>query len=147
VICQTVAGTPEDIDFAVESARKAFDEGEWRSMDDYQRGKLIYKLAELIEQNTEWLAYFESLNNGKPFSLAKNEDVPFSAMIYRYFAGEADKIKGKTLPMCKPFFGMTRKEPIGVVAQIIPWNYPLLMMCWKVAPALAAGCTIVLKPA
>ncbi len=68
-------------------------------------------------------------------------------MIYRYFAGEADKIKGKTLPMCKPFFGMTRKEPIGVVAQIIPWNYPLLMMCWKVAPALAAGCTVVLKPA
>lgn len=68
-------------------------------------------------------------------------------MIYRYFAGQADKIKGSVVPMCKPFFGMTRKEPIGVVGQIIPWNYPLLMMCWKVAPALAAGCTIVLKPA
>lgn len=78
-------------------------------MDDYQRGKLIYKLADLIEQNTEWLAYFESLNNGKPFSLAKNEDVPFSAQIYRYFAGQADKIKGSVVPMCKPFFGMTRK--------------------------------------
>jgi acyl-CoA reductase-like NAD-dependent aldehyde dehydrogenase len=93
------------------------------------------------------LGYYESLNNGKPLKNARTEDVPFTAMIYRYFAGVCDKIKGSTLSMSKGFFGMTLKEPIGVVAQIIPWNYPLLMMVWKVAPALAVGCTVILKPA
>ena len=104
-------------------------------------------MADLIEKHTEWLAYYETLNNGKPISVSLAEDIPYTAYIYRYFAGQADKIKGHTLQMMQPHFGMTIKEPIGVVGQIIPWNYPLLMMAWKVAPALAAGCSIVLKPA
>ena len=87
------------------------------------------------------------MNNGKPISVSLSEDIPFTAYIYRYFAGQADKITGDTLQLFHPHIGMTIKEPIGVVGQIIPWNYPLLMMAWKVAPALAAGCTIVLKPA
>jgi acyl-CoA reductase-like NAD-dependent aldehyde dehydrogenase len=107
----------------------------------------MLKIADLIEQNTEWLAYYESLNNGKPLSVCLNEDIPFTAYMFRYFAGQADKIKGNTLKLSHPFIGMTVKEPIGVVGQIIPWNYPLLMLTWKVAPALAAGCTIVIKPA
>lgn len=107
----------------------------------------MLKIADLVEQNAEWLAYYESLNNGKPVSVCLNEDIPFTAYMFRYFAGQADKIKGHTLQMSHPYMGMTIKEPIGVVGQIIPWNYPLLMMTWKVAPALAAGCTIVLKPA
>ena len=105
------------------------------------------KLADLIDANSDWLGYFESLNNGKPLKTAINEDVPFCATIYRYFAGQADKITGKTIMMSKPFHGYTMKEPVRVVGQIIPWNYPLLMMTWKLAPALAAGCTVVLKPA
>lgn len=87
------------------------------------------------------------MTNGKPYLVSKNEDIPYTAYVYRYFAGQTDKIKGSTLAMSRPFFGFTKKEPIGVVAQIIPWNYPLLMMAWKVAPALAAGCTVILKPA
>jgi aldehyde dehydrogenase (NAD+) len=93
------------------------------------------------------LTYFETLNSGKPLSISKSEDIPYTAYVYRYFAGQTDKIKGSTLAMSPPYLGYTKKEPIGVVAQIIPWNYPLLMMAWKVAPALAAGCTVVLKPA
>lgn len=108
---------------------------------------MLYKLADLIEENADYLAYFETLNNGKPYSVSKNEDIPYTAYVYRYFAGQTDKIKGSTLAMSPPFLGYTKKEPIGVVVQIIPWNYPLLMMAWKVGPALAAGCTVILKPA
>ena len=116
-------------------------------MSDSDRAKILYKFADLLDENAEWLGYFESLNNGKPLKAAQSEDLPGTSQTYRYFAGQADKIKGHTLSMSKPFFGMTKKQPIGVVAQIIPWNYPLMMMAWKVAPALAAGCTVVLKPA
>lgn len=116
-------------------------------MDAAERGKCLYKLADLIEANKEWLGYFETLNNGKPISATQAEDIPCTLSIFRNFAGYADKIKGKVVQMSHPFIGMTIKEPIGVVGQIIPWNYPILMMTWKIAPALAAGCTIVLKPA
>ena len=116
-------------------------------MSAWERANILYKFAELIDANTEYLAYHETLNNGKPLQNARTEDVPFTAQLYRYFAGVCDKIKGSTLSMSKGFFGMTLKEPIGVVGQIIPWNYPLLMMTWKCAPALAVGCTVVLKPA
>ena len=108
-IYQAAAASESDVNDAVDAARNAFDNGEWRKIDDYQRAKMLYKFAELIEQNADWLAYFETLNNGKPLLVSKNEDVPFTAQIYRYFAGQADKIKGKTLPMSKPFFGMTKK--------------------------------------
>jgi acyl-CoA reductase-like NAD-dependent aldehyde dehydrogenase len=104
-------------------------------------------LADLIEEKAEHFAYFETLANGRPYKVIQNEDIAYTSYIYRYYAGQADKIKGSTLPMSKPFFGYTKREPIGVVAQIIPRNHPLLMMAWKVAPALAAGYTIILKPA
>lgn len=130
----------------MDAARKAFNTV-WKQTDPHEKTKILLKIADLVEQNVEWLAYYESLNNGKPYSVCLNEDIPFTAYMFRYFAGQADKIKGHTLQMSHPHFGMTLKEPIGVVGQIIPWNYPLLMMTWKIAPALAAGCTIVLKPA
>jgi acyl-CoA reductase-like NAD-dependent aldehyde dehydrogenase len=129
----------------VDAARKAFHV--WRRMDPAERGKCMARLADLIEANKEWLAYFETLNNGKPISATRAEDIFCTLSIMRSFAGYADKIRGKVVQMSHPFVGMTLKEPIGVVGQIIPWNYPLLMMTWKIAPALAAGCTIVLKPA
>lgn len=142
-----VAATAEDVDIAVKAAREAFDNGPWRKMSAWERGKIINKFADLIDANTDYLAYHETLNNGKPLKNSTNEDVPFSAFTWRYFAGACDKIKGSVLNMTKGFFGMTLKEPIGVVGQVIPWNYPLLMMTWKCAPALAVGCTVVLKPA
>lgn len=144
---EAVCATPEDVHDAALAAREAFDKGEWRKMNAFERGRIMYKFADLIEANAEWLGYFETLNNGKPLKNSINEDVPYTSFIYRYFAGQCDKIKGSTLTTCKGVFAMTLKEPIGVVGQIIPWNYPLLMMTWKVAPALAAGCTIVIKPA
>lgn len=116
-------------------------------MSAWKRAAILYKFADLVEANAEWLAYHETLNNGKPYKNSLNEDVAFTAHLFRYFASCCDKIKGSVLNMSTGFFGMTLKEPIGVVGQIIPWNYPLLMMTWKTAPALAVGCTVVLKPA
>lgn len=146
VIGQAAAAIQEEVDLAVASARAAYN-SVWRRIDAAERGRCLSKLADLIEANKEWLGYFETLNNGKPISATHAEDIPFTVSILRHFAGYADKIKGKTLQMSHPFVGLTIKEPIGVVGQIIPWNYPILMMTWKIAPALAAGCTIVLKPA
>lgn len=107
----------------------------------------MYRFGELIERELEELALVETLNNGKPLVNSKTEDLPFTAKCYKSFAGYCDKIRGSTFEMSGPFFGYTKKEPVGVVGQIIPWNYPLLMQAWKMAPALAAGCTIVIKPA
>lgn len=104
-----MAATSEDVNTAVTFARKAFDSIEWRNMAPSVRGRLLYKLADLIENNAEWLTYYETINTGKPLSLTKNEDIPVTASIYRYFAGQTDKIKGSTLAMSKPFFGMTKK--------------------------------------
>src|SRR5207244_3197544 len=112
-----------------------------------ERGRLLNKLADLIEQNQEELAALESLDNGKPLRDARTADLPLTIKCYRYYAGWADKIHGKTIPVEGDFFCYTRHEPVGVVGQIIPWNFPLLMQAWKWGPALAAGCTIVLKPA
>ena len=94
---------------AVQSARHAFDKGEWRKINAYERAKMLYKFADLLDANAEWLGYFETLNNGKPLKVSQNEDVPGTAQTYRYFAGQTDKIKGNTLTMTKPFFGMTKK--------------------------------------
>ncbi|EFN60072.1 hypothetical protein CHLNCDRAFT_133364 [Chlorella variabilis] len=149
----------EDVDRAVAAARRAFDEGEWSRMSGKQRGKVLLKLAQLIEDNADEMAAIESLDNGKPLVMSKIADIPLSADHFRYYAGWADKLHGKTIPCDNtfgkasraaqwlPFFAYTLHEPIGVVGQIIPWNFPLLMLAWKVAPALAAGNTIVLKPA
>src|SRR5436305_5692669 len=146
-ICQVAEGDKADIDLAVKSARKAFEEGPWRRMNASERGRLLNKLADLIEKNQEELAALESLDNGKPYRDALNADLPLTIKCYRYYAGWADKIEGKTIPVEGDFFCYTRHEPLGVVGQIIPWNFPLLMQAWKWGPALATGCTVVLKPA
>src|SRR6201999_2736802 len=111
------------------------------------RGFLLNRLADLIEKHTDELAGLESLDNGKPFSVAKAVDVPASVACYRYYAGWADKVQGRTIPIAGDYFCYTRLEPVGVVGQIIPWNFPLLMQAWKLAPALATGNTVVMKPA
>jgi aldehyde dehydrogenase (NAD+) len=147
VIAHVAEGEKPDIDKAVAAARHAFDKGPWRKMNARERGKLLYRLADLIEKNKDELAMLETLDNGKPINDSKNADLPLTIDCYRYYAGWADKIEGKTIPINGPYFCYTRHEPVGVVGQIIPWNFPLLMQAWKWGPALAAGCTIVLKPA
>ena len=146
-ICDVAEADKADVDLAVKTARKAFDDGPWTKMSASERGRLIHKLADLIEKNADELAALETLDNGKPYSDARNIDVPLTVKCYRYYAGWADKIHGKTIPVEGPFFCYTRHEPVGVVGQIIPWNFPLLMQAWKWGPALATGCTMVLKPA
>ena len=116
-------------------------------MDARQRGKLMYKLCDLIEDEIDELAALESLDNGKPFSDARWVDIPLAVDALRYYAGWADKIHGQTIPVNGNFFTYTRREPVGVVGQIIPWNFPMMMVSWKWGPALASGCTIVMKPA
>ena len=147
VLAEVAEGDAADIDAAVEAANKAFRSGAWPSMDARDRGHLLYKLADLIEENLDELATLESLDNGKPIRDAKAADLPLVIDCIRYYAGYADKIHGKTIPIRGNYFTYTRQEPVGVVGQIIPWNFPLLMAAWKWGPALAAGCTIVMKPA
>lgn len=146
-ICEVASAGPADVDKAVRAARRAFDRGPWRSLNASERGLLLSRLADLIEKHADELARLESLDNGKPVSVARRVDVAKSIACYRYFAGWADKVQGRTIPIDGNFFCYTRHEPIGVVGQIIPWNYPMLMQAWKLAPALATGNTVVLKPA
>ena len=136
-----------DVDRAVVAARRAFESGPWSRMSAAERGRLLYKLADLLEENLDELAALETLDNGKPIRDSKAADLPLSIACYRYYAGWADKIEGKTIPINGPFFCYTRHEPVGVCGQIIPWNFPLLMQAWKLGPALATGCTVVMKPA
>jgi aldehyde dehydrogenase (NAD+) len=148
VICAVAEGDGPDVEKAVRAARKAFGpNSKWRRMSAAQRGRLMYKLADLIEENMEELARLETLDNGKPLGDAMAADLPLTIACYRYYAGWADKIQGKTIPINGPHFCYTRHEPVGVCGQIIPWNFPLLMQAWKLGPALAAGCTIIMKPA
>jgi phenylacetaldehyde dehydrogenase len=148
VLAQVAEGDRDDVEQAVRAARKAFDNGPWRRMTASERGRLVWKLGDLIEQHAEEFAYIESLDNGKPLKVAKAADVPLAADLFHYMAGWATKIEGNTIPISVPgHFAYTLREPIGVVAQIIPWNFPLLMAAWKLGPALATGCTVILKPA
>ncbi len=147
VIAQVAEGDAADVDLAVKAARKAFDSGPWRKMDARDRGRLINKLADLIEDEADELAQLETLDNGKPIRESKGGDLPLTIDCLRYYAGWADKIHGQTIPIRGNYFCYTRREPVGVVGQIIPWNFPMLMAAWKWGPALAAGCTIVMKPA
>ncbi|KAJ8927205.1 hypothetical protein NQ314_020364 [Rhamnusium bicolor] len=136
-----------DVDIAVAAAKAAFSRGsEWRSMDASARGVLINKLADLLFRDINDLAVLETLDNGKPYE-DSIFDIQGSIDVLRYFAGYCDKIHGNTIPSDGEYFTLTRKEPIGIVGQIIPWNYPIAMLIWKWGPALAAGCTIILKPA
>ena len=135
-----------DIDKAVAAARKAF-EGKWSKMSARDRGRLMYKLSQLIERDTPQLAELETSDNGKPIKESTYIDLPSVVENFEYFAGWATKIEGETIPVPGQMFNYTLREPIGVCGQIIPWNFPLLMAAWKLAPALAAGNTVVLKPA
>jgi len=152
VLANVAEGDKADIDAAVKAARTAFN-GPWRRMTPSQRGKLIWKLGDLIDQHLEEFAELESLDNGKPLTVARAADVPLAAELFRYMAGWATKIEGNTIPLSVPYtpgaryHAYTMREPIGVVGQIIPWNFPLLMAAWKLGPALATGCCVVLKPA
>src|SRR6516225_6249862 len=147
VICRVAEGDKADVDLAVKAARKAFEDGPWPKMNASERGRLLHKLADLIEKHQEELAALETLDNGKPYRDSFYIDLPMTIKCYRYYAGWADKIHGKTIPIEGNYFCYTRHEPVGVVGQIIPWNFPLLMQAWKWGPALATGCTVVLKPA
>src|SRR3954467_6884930 len=148
VLARVAEGGREDIDRAVKAARKAFD-GPWSRMTASDRGKLIWKLADLLEQHLEEFATLETLDNGKPLTISRVADVPLAVDLFRYMAGWATKIEGNTIPISAPgrYLAYTLREPVGVVAQITPWNCPLLMAAWKLGPALAAGCTVILKPA
>jgi aldehyde dehydrogenase (NAD+) len=147
VITQVAESDAADVDKAVAAARAAFDKGPWRKMSGSQRGRLMNKLADLIEKYADELAQLEALDNGKPAHVARAADLNLTMACYRYYAGWADKIQGKTIPVNGRYFCYTKHEPVGVVGQIIPWNFPLLMQAWKLGPALAAGCTVVMKPA
>lgn len=136
----------EDVQLAIEAAREAFDNGPWRKLTAYERGQVMDRIGHAILNHKEELGRIESLNTGKPFELCKAVDIDFSGRTFIYYGGWCDKIVGKTYEINGPFQGYTFKEPVGVVGQIIPWNFPLLMMAWKLGPALAAGCTVVMKP-
>jgi phenylacetaldehyde dehydrogenase len=153
VLARVAEGDKQDIDDAVKAARRAFDSGPWSRMTPSDRGKLVWKLGDLLEQHIEEFATLESLDNGKPLSIARIADVPLAVDMFRYMAGWATKLEGTTIPLSvgyppgARYLAYTLREPVGVVGQIIPWNFPLLMAAWKLAPALACGCTVVLKPA
>ncbi|KIZ05750.1 aldehyde dehydrogenase (NAD+) [Monoraphidium neglectum] len=146
-ILRVAEGDKADVDKAVIAARRAFDEGPWPRMSAKERGRLMFKLADLMERDAEELAQLETLDNGKPIWYSRNADIPLSYDHIRYYAGWADKIQGKTIPVDGPYWAYTFHEPLGVVGQIVPWNFPLLMAAWKLGPALAAGNTVVLKTA
>lgn len=146
VIAKVAEGTGRDVDIAVKAARAALENGPWARMDAADRGKLMFKLADLIEENAEELATLESLNCGKTITDSRG-DIAGTVNTIRYYAGWADKIEGRTVPVRGNFLSYTLRQPVGVVGQIIPWNFPLLMLAWKWGPALACGNTIVMKPA
>jgi len=152
-LTEVAHGQAEDIERAVRAARKAFaDDSPWRRMNASDRGRMIWRIADLIEQHGDELAMLESLDNGKPYGVARVADVPLAADLFRYMAGWPTKIEGSTVPISAlpapgEYLAYTLREPVGVVGQIIPWNFPLLMAAWKLGPALACGCTVVLKPA
>jgi phenylacetaldehyde dehydrogenase len=153
VLARVAEGDREDINRAVAAARKAFDHGPWRKLTASERGRIIWKLGDLLEQHIEEFATLEALDNGKPLTVARAADVPLAVDLFRYMAGWTTKLEGNTIPISVPyapgakFLAYTLRDPVGVVGQIIPWNFPLLMAAWKLGPALAAGCCVVLKPA
>ena len=152
-LARVAEGEAEDINRAVKAARRAFDEGPWSRMTTSERGRIIWRIGDLILEHLDELAQLESLDNGKPFAVARAADVPLAADLFHYMAGWATKIEGNTLSLSVPympganFHSYTLREPVGVVGQIIPWNFPLLMAAWKLGPALATGNCVVLKPA
>lgn len=147
VLAEVSEAQEEDVDQAVKAARNAFENSEWATMTTAERSHLIYKFADLLEQNREELAQLESLDNGKPYTIALEDDIDGTIEHFRYYAGWATKVLGQTTPISHDYLNYTEHEPVGVVGQIIPWNFPLSMASWKLGAALATGCTSVLKPA
>ena len=149
VLTEIVEASANDVDRAVQAARRAFEDrgGPWRKMSASERGRLLWRLADLVEKNIDELAELETLDNGKPIFESRYVDMPMVADVLRYYAGLATKIHGETVNTFETAFTYTLREPVGVVGLIIPWNFPLLLASWKLGPALACGCTIVLKPA
>jgi len=149
VLAKVAEGDRADIEQAVKAARRAFESGKWPDMSASKRGRLLWKLADMLEAHLEEFAQLETLDNGKPLTVARVADIPLAVDIFRYMAGWATKVEGNTIPISAggKYLAYTLREPVGVVGQIIPWNFPLLMAAWKLAPALAVGCTVVLKPA
>ncbi|KAF7096880.1 hypothetical protein CFC21_098768 [Triticum aestivum] len=147
VIASIAEGDKKDVDLAVKAAREAFDHGKWPRMPGSERGRIMMKYADLVEGHADELTLLESLDAGKPCTVTRAVDMATAVRSLRYFAGAADKIHGETLKMSRQFQGHTLREPMGVAGLIIPWNFPAIMFFSKVAPALAAGCTMVVKPA
>ncbi|HXW84220.1 MAG TPA: aldehyde dehydrogenase family protein, partial [Candidatus Binataceae bacterium] len=147
VLALVAEGDKADVDEAVKHARKAFDQGKWPSMSPHGRSRLLLQIADLIEKHADELAELETLDNGKPLFESKNIDIPGAAETFRYYAGWATKVYGETNPSDPSMFNYTLREAVGVCGQIIPWNFPLLMAAWKIAPALACGNVVILKPA
>jgi phenylacetaldehyde dehydrogenase len=149
IIARAPLGEKADVDAAVAAARRAFEIGPWSRMSPAERSRLIWRLGDLLERHAAEFAEIEAYDNGKPVTHAQAVDIPFSVGMFHYMAGWATRLGGETIPVSSPgnWHAYTLREPVGVVAQIIPWNFPLMMAAWKLAPALAAGCTIVLKPA
>ena len=147
VIAEVAEARDDDVGRAVKAARAAFTDGKWRRMNPHKRSRLLWNLADLVEDHADELGLLETQDNGKPYFEARRIDVPSVAQTLRYYAGLADKVQGDTIPVPGPFLNYTLREPVGVVGAIIPWNFPLSMAAWKVAPALACGNTVVLKPA
>ncbi len=146
-ITMVAEGGERDAHAAVQAARRAFESGPWAEMSASDRAKLLWKIGDLVDKYNEELGTLETLDNGKPIFESRQIDMPMVAEVFRYYAGWATKIHGETVPVRGPFLHYTLREPLGVVAAIVPWNFPLLLASWKVAPALAAGNTVVLKPA
>jgi phenylacetaldehyde dehydrogenase len=148
-IAHVPSGDKADIDMAVAAARRAFESGPWSRISPAERSRLVWRLGDLLERNADEFSELEALDNGKPVTNARNGDIAGSIGMFRYMAGWATRLNGETIQVSSPgnWHAYTLREPVGVVGQIIPWNFPLMMAAWKLAPALAAGCTIVLKPA
>src|SRR5437867_10670728 len=147
VLTEIAEAGAEDVDLAVRAARAALTSGDWARMAGADRGKILRRLADLVLQNKEELAELETLDQGKPIFESSKIDVPFIAEILLYYAGWAGKVQGQTIPVRPNCLTYTLREPVGVCGLITPWNFPLLLACWKIGPALAAGCTVVHKPA
>ena len=146
VIADVAAATREDVDAAVSAARAAFN-GPWSALSARERGRLVWKLGERIMERADEIARLETLHNGKPITESRHIEIPAAAECLQYFAGWADKVHGETIPAKGQYLVYTLREPLGVVAAIVPWNFPLLLATWKVGPALAMGNTVILKPA
>jgi len=146
-LCEVTAASEDDVDAAVASAGRAFESGAWVEMSARARGRLIWKLGEAVRDRVEEIAILETLDNGKPIFESRYVDIPMVADVFQYYAGWADKIHGETIPVSGNAFDYTLREPLGVVAAIVPWNFPLLLASWKIAPALATGNSVVVKPA